>query len=118
MRTILGAAAIVVVSVATLAAHMAFSKSTPEKDAVLGESPRLIQVWFTQAPDPAISRLTLDRDGAEVELGTLMIHDDKSLMATVPGPLADGAYTVTWRSAGDDGHAMRGDFAFTVRAKR
>jgi methionine-rich copper-binding protein CopC len=47
-----------------------------------------------------------------------MIHDDKSLMATVPGPLADGAYTVTWRSAGDDGHAMRGDFAFTVRAKR
>lgn len=118
MRTMLGVAAVVLVSVVSVAAHMALSKSSPEADAVLDASPRLIQAWFTEEPDPAVSRLTLERAGTEIELGGLMIHDDKSLMATVPSTLADGDYTVNWRSAGDDGHAVRGEFTFTVRANR
>lgn len=107
---------LLVAAVAVVSAHMAVSKTMPEAAAVLSESPAAIQVWFTQAPDPAISRLTLDRASAEVALGELDIRDDRSLVASVPSRLAAGDYTVRWRTAGDDGHTQRGEFSFTVRA--
>ena len=49
-------------------------------------------------------------------LGNTEVRDDKSLVAMLPSELAAGAYTVRWRTAGDDGHTQRGEFAFTVRA--
>ncbi len=106
----------VVASVAIAAAHMAVQKTMPEADAVLPASPQHIQVWFTQSPDPVISRLTLEGAGGAVTLGETEVRDDRSLMAMLPSPLDAGAYTVRWRAAGDDGHTQRGEFAFTVRA--
>ena len=49
-------------------------------------------------------------------LGDTTVKEDKSLMAMIPSALADGNYTVKWRTAGDDGHPPRGDFTFTVRS--
>jgi methionine-rich copper-binding protein CopC len=100
----------------TLSAHMAYSKSMPAKDATLSESPAHLQVWFTQDPEPAVSQLTLEGPSGEVALGETTVDDEKSLVADLPATLAPGSYTVKWRSAGDDGHVMRGDFAFSVRA--
>lgn len=107
---------LVVASVAVVTAHMAVEKTMPEADAVLAESPENVQVWFTQAPDPVISLLTLEGADGEVALGDTQVGDDKSLLAALPSTLAAGTYTVRWRAAGDDGHTQRGDFAFTVRA--
>ena len=42
---------------------------------------------------------------------------DKSLMAMVEGGTPDGTYTVSWQSAGPDGHIQKGDFTFTVKRK-
>ena len=114
IRTLSWCLVLVVLSVATTVAHMAFSKSITEADAVLSESPRQLQVWFTQAPDPVVSQVTLKGSTGNVELGGIMIHDDKSIMAMVPSVLSNGQYTVNWRAAGDDGHTQRGNFAFTV----
>jgi methionine-rich copper-binding protein CopC len=100
----------------TLSAHMAYSKSMPAKDATLSEAPDHLQVWFTQDPEPAVSQLSLEGPGGEVALGETTVGDEKSLVADLPAALAPGSYTVKWRSAGDDGHVMRGDFAFSVRA--
>ena len=116
MKTVGWCFVLVVASIAIAAAHMAVQKTMPEADAVLSESPHHIQIWFTQAPDPAISRLTLEGAGGEVTLADTTVRDDKSLMAMLPSQLQAGAYTVKWRTAGDDGHTQRGDFAFTVRA--
>ena len=88
----------------------------PEADAILAASPDHIQVWFSQVPDPAISRLTLEGAGGEIAVGETMVQDDRSLKAMLPSALAGGDYTVKWRTAGDDGHTQRGDFAFTVLA--
>ena len=107
---------IALAAAATLSAHMAYSKSMPAKDAALSESPDHVQVWFTQDPEPAVSRLSLEGPNGEVPIGETTIGDEKSLVATVPAALAPGSYTVKWRSAGDDGHALRGDIAFSVRA--
>ncbi len=107
--------ALVVASIALVSAHMAVQKTMPEADAVLSESPQQVQIWFTQSPDPAISRLALEGADGEVSLDA-KVQDDKSLMAMLPSALEAGTYTVKWRTAGDDGHTQRGDFAFTVRA--
>ena len=97
-------------------AHMALSKSAPEADATVSGSPDQIQIWFTQDPDPAVSRITLEGPGGDVALGEVEIHDDRSVAAALDGALDPGEYTVSWRSAGDDGHVQRGSFSFTVRA--
>jgi methionine-rich copper-binding protein CopC len=116
MKTVGWCLVLVVASVVMAAAHMAVQKTMPEADAVLSESPHHIQMWFTQPPDPAISRLTLEGTSGEVVIGETEVQDDRSLMAMLPSELGAGTYTVKWRTAGDDGHTQRGDFAFTVRA--
>ena len=116
IRTVGWCLVLAAASVAVVTAHMAVQKTMPEADAVLSESPHHIQIWFTQSPDPAISRLTLEGTGGVIELGDTQVRDDRSLMAMLPSELAAGSYTVNWRTAGDDGHTQRGEFAFTVRA--
>ncbi len=115
IRVIGWSSVLVVFAVATAMAHLAATKTMPDADAVVAESPEQIQVWFTQDPDPAVSQLVLAGPAGEVELGDTTVADEKSLMAMVPRALAPGSYTVSWRTAGDDGHVRRGDFAFTVR---
>ena len=95
---------------------MAYSKSAPEKDATLDQSPTQIQVWFTQDPEPAVSRLSLEGPAGEVVLGDTEVADNRSLVAAVPRSLTPGTYTINWRSAGDDGLVQRGDFSFSIRA--
>lgn len=106
--------ALAVAAVGTLSAHMAYSKSMPEKDATLSESPAQLQVWFTQEPEPAVSQISLEGPSGEIELGKTAVAAEKSLVAAVPTALAPGSYTVKWRSAGDDGHVQRGEFTFTI----
>ena len=40
--------------------------------------------------------------------------DPLSIAADPAQPLGPGKYLVVWRTAGDDGHAVRGRYAFTV----
>lgn len=108
--------ALVAASAAAAAAHMAVRETMPEAGAVLSESPREVRIWFTQAPDPAVSRLRLEGADGAVALGDTTVQDDRSLAAALPSKLEAGTYTVNWRTAGDDGHTQRGDFTFTVRA--
>ena len=107
---------LLVVGAVTLMAHMRVQKTMPEDGAVLAGAPSRVQVWYTQAPDPAISQLLLEGADGAVALDETAIGDDKSLMAILPTALAGGIYTVKWRTAGDDGHTQRGDFSFTVQA--
>ena len=107
---------LILASAAIATAHLRVQKSMPEADAILAASPDHVQVWFSQEPDPAISRLTLEGADGEIAIGETAILDDRSLRAMLPSSLAAGDYTVKWRTAGDDGHTQRGDFAFTVLA--
>ena len=115
-RTFVATFVLAIAAAVTLSAHMAYSKSMPEQDATVTESPQHLQVWFTQAPEPAVSQLSLEGPGGEVTLSKTTVGDEKSLVAAVPSTLEPGSYTVNWRAAGDDGHVVRGDFSFTIRA--
>lgn len=97
----------------SLLAHLQVAKTFPAANAKVG-SPDHLQVWFTQEPDPAVSALELVGASGPVTIGKTEAAGGKSLRSTVTVTLPAGAYTVKWRTAGDDGHVMRGEFGFTV----
>jgi methionine-rich copper-binding protein CopC len=108
-------AAALIATASPLEAHMAFEKSEPAPDATVTAAPRALKVWFTEAPDPAVSKIEMRGPSGAVTLGGFHTMADKSMMAMVEGALPDGRYTVSWQSAGNDGHIQTGEFAFTVR---
>jgi len=101
-----------------LYAHMKFVKSVPAADATVASPPATVQVWFTEAPDRAVSKLELKGPAGAVRLGALTVDADKSMHAAIEGDVADGAYTVDWQAAGNDGHVQKGSYAFSVRRTR
>src|SRR5690606_16765489 len=101
-----------------LSAHLAVSKTLPADKATVTESPAQVQVWFTQQPSPRVSLLQMKGPAGDVELGETTINrDDRSIAASVPTTLAPGRYEVSWRTAGDDGHVMRGTYTFSLKAE-
>jgi methionine-rich copper-binding protein CopC len=97
-------------------AHLAVRKSLPEKGATLTTSPSSVQVWFTQEPEMEKSGLTLTGPQGAVTLGSVTAGPERSLVASVSGKLTAGAYTLTWKTAGDDGHVLTGTIPFSVAA--
>jgi methionine-rich copper-binding protein CopC len=110
--------AILAALTASVSAHLAVSKTMPADQSTVLKPPARVQVWFTQQPSPRVSLLQMKGPGgAEVELGDMEITpQDRSIAVAVRGTLAPGRYEVTWRTAGDDGHVIRGTFAFSLKA--
>ena len=120
------AAVLVVVVVAVGSApaenvlHLKLDKSTPEADQVLRQAPGKIVLEFSQQPELAVSRITVKSDHGDAMLTDVARSEEDAtiLWAAFEAPLADGAYTVNWMTSSSDGHAIRGEFSFTVRADR
>jgi methionine-rich copper-binding protein CopC len=108
--------AVLGISTATVMAHITVLKTMPPNESNVSGPPERLQVWFNQQPSPRISRLELRGPaGEDVELGKVEVHRaDRSISAPVPAALPPGKYEAAWRTAGDDGHVMRGTFTFTV----
>lgn len=116
-KSVVGAlvVALALITAPIVFAHMALSKSLPAADAVVAAKPAAVQLWFSQSPDKAVSKLALTGPSGAVALGELTVGADKSLSAPVKGDMPSGAYSVAWQAAGDDGHVQKGTFAFSVR---
>jgi len=103
---------------ASLSAHLAVVKTSPGKDQTLDRPPPQVQVWFNQPPSERVSRLELHGPDGEVALAELRVNrEDRSISAAVTGAPGAGRYEVRWRTAGNDGHVMRGTFAFSIASK-
>jgi copper resistance protein C len=100
---------------AILAAHLDVVKTMPADKSTVADAPSRVQIWFSQQPSSRVSRLEMKGPGGDVPLGEVEINrEDRSIGAPVAGTLARGSYEVSWRTAGDDGHVMRGTFTFTL----
>jgi methionine-rich copper-binding protein CopC len=98
--------------------HFSVVKSTPSKGQKLTTAPAKLQIWFSQVPAAGVSEITLKRDTTDVALGkTVVTPADKSMHAEPVKPLTNGAYTLAWRAAGDDGHVLTGEIKFSVEVK-
>jgi methionine-rich copper-binding protein CopC len=111
-------AVMVAMATATVFAHMKASRMLPAPNTTVSASPAQVQVWFTQAPDPKVSKIEVAGMAGPVALTAFKVTAEKSIVADIRNPLADGRYTVRWQAAGDDGHVQKGEFAFTVKLSR
>ncbi len=101
----------------TLLWHNELTKSTPAADAALAESPTSIRLWFAEKVEPKFSSITLMKpDSTKIEISKPKATDDpKSIVSDIPARLPAGGYVIRWRTAGSDGHAVRGSFKFSVK---
>ena len=100
--------------------HFGLRQSAPAADAKV-PAPEEVRLWFTQVPqESSVAIRVIDASGEAVETGEVASDPDdgKIVYVTIGPTLAAGAYTVSWRGIGDDGHVVRGDFAFSVTAQQ
>lgn len=98
------------------ARHNRLVKAEPGVDSTVAQSPSQIRLWFKEPPEMAVSSIKLANAAAKpFPTGEIKATDDKlSIAVAVTAPLPAGKYTVTWKTAGTDGHVIRGSFGFTV----
>jgi copper transport protein len=122
LRALLLVAVLALVGVGVLAspadAHALLKRSYPAAGSSLPRAPRAMLLYFTEAPEPSLSTvLLLDSSGQTVPgVGkpTVVPGNAEELRAALP-PLADGVYTVNWRTVSKvDGHVTGGSFAFGI----
>jgi|TARA_B110000263_G_scaffold57658_1_gene49250 methionine-rich copper-binding protein CopC len=99
--------------------HFGVAKSTPAKDANV-ESVSRISIWFTQVPqENSVSIRLVDAGGSlvtDVDFETDQISP-MLFTSVLDRALTFGSYKVIWRGIGQDGHAVTGDYMFTISAE-
>ncbi len=97
--------------------HAVLVKAIPAVDATVAVAPTELTLWFNERPDASLSNIRLLAPDSSVILvgGAHATADSMALMTVVRGPLTPGKYTVTYRTAGPDGHVMRGSYKFTYQ---
>lgn len=101
---------------ATQPVHFALAKSVPADKTTVHHAPE-VKLWFTEPPsDGTVSIRVLDAAGNPVTASepTLDKQDATASSVAFENALSAGAYTVSWRGMGADGHVVRGDFGFSV----
>ncbi|CAG1022540.1 Copper transport protein YcnJ [Patescibacteria group bacterium] len=97
-------------------AHAIMVRSTPEKDAVLTESPKQVDVWFNDKVGTEYKALAvIDSKGKRVDNKDLVQEPADHLYATVPN-LPPDTYTVRYRVVSIDTHIVTGKYQFTIKA--
>ena len=99
------------------ALHTVLVKATPAIDGTVKTAPTDLTLWFNERPDLSLSNIRLrGPDSVMVELGGVKAGaDSTALTVPVRGTMKPGKYTVLYRTAGDDGHVMRGSYSFTFQ---
>jgi methionine-rich copper-binding protein CopC len=113
-RNIFAAFAITAALAALAFAHNKLIKTEPASGATLKTSPAHVEIWFEEKPDPAVSKIDVKGPAGAVPMAAPQAGKDKSIVSDFKGTLPGGAYTVTWQTAGDDGHMSKGTFSFSV----
>jgi copper transport protein len=105
-------------SPASVDAHAALELSDPVAGASLPEPPTEIRLTFTEPLESAYTGADLlDAAGDPVPAVAVSIapDNDHQLVIVPASPLADGNYTVAWRTlSAADGHTLQGYFGFAV----
>lgn len=99
-------------------AHAIMVRSAPEKDAVLTESPKQIDVWFNDKVGTEYKALAvIDSKGKRVDNKDIQqeTFDQSHIYTTVPS-LPPDTYTVRYRVVSIDTHIVTGKYQFKIKA--
>jgi len=99
-----------------LSAHLKLTKSSPPEGANVSTSAvKQLQLWFNEEPLLPMSSVLLTGPNGSVKVERPRASDERSLTVTVGQALPAGAYRISWKAAGDDGHVVTGTVDFTVK---
>ena len=96
-----------------VSAHSRVDKTTPENGATIAQAPS--EISFDFAADIRLTRVNMthgDQSAVRLDLGEQTKFGRAFIL-----PIQDmgkGLYHIEWRGLGIDGHAMQGEFTFTV----
>lgn len=99
------------------AAHTRLAGSTPAAGDTVAAGVREVRLRFSLPPEASMTWLAVLRGADTVAAGTTTPvpgTDGREFVLVLPTALAGGAYQVAWRTAGADGHVLRGTFGFQV----
>jgi copper resistance protein C len=98
-------------------AHAHLDRAEPGVGTTVSTSPGQVQIWFTEALEPAFSTITVtDAQGTDVGQGKAKLNEaDPKLLELGLKKLAPGTYRVNWRVVSVDTHRTEGDYTFTVK---
>src|SRR6266516_4805224 len=122
LRAVLLVAVLALAGVGVLAspasAHALLERSYPAAGASLPRAPHTMLLYFTEAPEPTLSTVSLLDSSSQTVPGVgkpaVVPGNARELRATLPS-LTDGVYTVNWRTVSKvDGHVTGGSFAFGI----
>lgn len=96
-------------------AHAKLLRSQPNAKETLSQSPKLIELWFTEALEPGLNTIEVkDQQGMRVDRGEVTLSEENKKAQVELNELKPGIYTVVWKTLSADQHAIRGRFTFTV----
>ncbi len=98
-------------------AHAFLDHAEPRVGSTVARPPAAVHVWFTQAVEPAFSKIEVfDAAGKEVDKKDSHVDPKDHYVLIVSTPqLAPGAYKVSWHVVSVDTHRTQGDFKFVVK---
>lgn len=103
---------------ATAFAHAYPVRSEPAPNATLPESPSLVEIWFSERLEPALSGIAVynaEKQPVQAQPSQVDPRDSRHLLVRLRPHLPRGTYTVVWHAvSADDGHSTAGVFAFGV----
>jgi methionine-rich copper-binding protein CopC len=117
---VLAAVALVAAASAVPAsAHAVLVRSTPPSRAELHHAPGRVELWFSEALEPAWSSVSVwSAAGVRVDRQDAVVGPDpKRLSVTLPA-IEAGTYTVRFRVLSVDAHVVEASFPFTLKPRR
>ncbi|WP_237389654.1 copper resistance CopC family protein [Bacillus sp. USDA818B3_A] len=95
-----------------VSAHTELTVSNPANGAVVKEDLKEIVLTY-EGEIESLSTMKLLKEGQEITFTSVTPQENK-LIGTLSSPLENGAYTIQWNIAGEDGHPLSGEITFNV----
>lgn len=99
--------------------HLRLERAEPAVDTVVSAAPEELRLFYSEEPHLATTTVRMmAEDESVITLADPAVDAENSqlIRVGVEGEMAPGMYTVAWRTTSADGHVVRGDYRFTVRA--
>ncbi|GIF16479.1 copper resistance CopC family protein [Actinoplanes teichomyceticus] len=96
-------------------AHNALAEAAPAKNATVKKAPTAVKLRFLDDLPDSTKLSVTGADGTVPPQSTPKISG-ATISVTFAEPLPNGAYTVTYQVAGEDGHVTKSSYRFTVAA--
>jgi methionine-rich copper-binding protein CopC len=95
--------------------HARLVRSQPAANATLKQSPKSVELWFSEELEPTASAIVVtDQSGKRVDKNNATVAEGNKKLQIDLDEVGSGTYTVEWKALATDQHMMKGKFTFNV----